>query len=49
MSAVDLAAVYRRAHHRLVTLAADLAPDELTTPVPACPAWTVRDLSLLHT
>lgn len=41
---MDLGAVYRESRHRLTDLAATLTPHQLEATVPACPAWTVKDL-----
>jgi uncharacterized protein (TIGR03083 family) len=40
----DLAAAYAEARHRLAGLVAGLQEPELASRVPACPAWTVRDV-----
>jgi uncharacterized protein (TIGR03083 family) len=38
------ASLYRDARQRVMAVARDLTADQLTTTVPACPRWTVRDL-----
>jgi uncharacterized protein (TIGR03083 family) len=38
------ATLYRDARRRIIAVARDLDAAQLTTPVPACPRWTVRDL-----
>jgi uncharacterized protein (TIGR03083 family) len=40
----DLAALYLDTHQRLAALIAELEPDALDRPVPACPGWRVRDV-----
>jgi uncharacterized protein (TIGR03083 family) len=40
----DLAWLYRDTMGRLMNLVAGLTDAELTTSMPACPAWTVRDM-----
>ena len=40
----DLLDAYRAVRTRMAAIAVDLSADELTTTVPACPAWTVHDL-----
>ena len=40
----DLAWLYRETMGRLMNLVAGLTDAELTTSMPACPAWTVRDM-----
>ena len=40
----DLGALYDSCRERVVSLVTGLTPDELARRVPACPAWTVRDL-----
>jgi uncharacterized protein (TIGR03083 family) len=40
--AADLAGLYRQTRERLTALVAGLGDEELATPVPACPAWSVR-------
>jgi uncharacterized protein (TIGR03083 family) len=39
---MDSASVYTRCQDRLLDLAAELTDEQLATPVPALPAWTVR-------
>lgn len=39
-----IGAVYGEGRERLSQLVVDLSDDEAETPVPACPAWTVRDV-----
>jgi uncharacterized protein (TIGR03083 family) len=36
--------IYREGRARVTELVRDLTPEELATPVPACPGWVVRDL-----
>lgn len=36
--------LYHQTHARIVELVSDSGPDGLAARVPACPAWTVRDL-----
>jgi uncharacterized protein (TIGR03083 family) len=38
----DLAGLYRETRERLTALVSGLGDEELATPVPACPAWSVR-------
>lgn len=38
------ATLYRDARHRIMVIAEKLDAEQLATPVPACPKWTVRDL-----
>ena len=40
----DLGELYENVHRRVVALVAGLGAEELAVRVPACPAWTVRDL-----
>jgi len=40
--AADLAGLYRQTRERLTALVSGLGDEELATPVPACPAWSVR-------
>src|SRR4051812_3414084 len=40
----DLLDAYRAVRARMAAIAVDLSTDELATPVPACPDWTVHDL-----
>ncbi len=40
----DAAAIYRTARERLVMLAPTLKPEQLATPVPTCPGWSVHDV-----
>ncbi|MGN6793713.1 MAG: maleylpyruvate isomerase family mycothiol-dependent enzyme [Streptosporangiaceae bacterium] len=40
----DLASLYGETRERVVTLVAGLTSAELSTRMPACPAWTVRDV-----
>ncbi|HTZ08657.1 MAG TPA: maleylpyruvate isomerase family mycothiol-dependent enzyme [Acidimicrobiales bacterium] len=42
--APDLGALYRQTRERLTDLVAALAPAAWSTPVPACPGWTVHDV-----
>jgi uncharacterized protein (TIGR03083 family) len=44
VSVSDLPGLYRDGRERFVALARDLTPDELAVVVPACPAWSVRDV-----
>ncbi|MFI6575949.1 maleylpyruvate isomerase family mycothiol-dependent enzyme [Nocardiopsis sp. NPDC050513] len=39
---MDSVSVYTSCQNRLLDLAAELTADQLATPVPACPAWDVR-------
>jgi uncharacterized protein (TIGR03083 family) len=41
---LDLPSAFRAARHRIMALARGLTPEELDTPVVACPEWTVRDI-----
>jgi uncharacterized protein (TIGR03083 family) len=41
---VDAVEEWSRAQQRVIDLVADLPPDRAEVTVPACPAWTVRDL-----
>ena len=41
----DLAGLYRDTRERLTGLLGSLGPDELATPVPACPGWSVHDVA----
>jgi uncharacterized protein (TIGR03083 family) len=40
---MDTAECYRAVRARMIELAGGLSEEQLTTPVPACPAWTVRE------
>lgn len=40
----EIGAIYGQGRERLFELVAGLDPEEAETPVPACPAWTVRDV-----
>lgn len=40
----DFAAAYSETRDRLLELVRTLSDDELATTVPACPAWTIKDL-----
>ena len=40
----ELSAAYHATRERVTALVSELAAAELDTPVPACPAWKVRDL-----
>jgi uncharacterized protein (TIGR03083 family) len=40
----SLSSLYRATRQRVTSLVADLDPAGLSTPVPACPGWTVRDV-----
>src|SRR6266568_3180357 len=40
----DLAATYAEARRRLVQLVEGLEEPQLSSPVPACPDWTIRDI-----
>jgi uncharacterized protein (TIGR03083 family) len=44
VSAPDLAELYRDGRDRFAGLVRDLGPGDLAAPVPACPAWRVRDV-----
>lgn len=41
---IDLAAIYRESRERLSELAGGLSEEQRATTVPACPAWSVKDL-----
>jgi uncharacterized protein (TIGR03083 family) len=41
---LDLARAYEETHDRLAALVRELNPEALATPVPATPAWSVRDV-----
>jgi hypothetical protein len=41
----DLLLPYQRVRERMGTLFVEASPDALAATVPACPAWTVRDLA----
>lgn len=43
-SPLDLGALYREAREDLARLVRTLSPSQLSTPVPACPPWTVHDV-----
>ncbi|MBO9524380.1 MAG: maleylpyruvate isomerase family mycothiol-dependent enzyme [Nocardioidaceae bacterium] len=45
---VDVGAAYVEAKDRFAALMGSLSDDELTMPVPACPAWTVQDVFAHH-
>jgi uncharacterized protein (TIGR03083 family) len=38
------AALFRDARRRIIAMAGGLGADQLATPVPACPMWTVKEL-----
>lgn len=40
----DLAGAYAQTRATMITLTSDLSPTDLENIVPACPAWTVKDL-----
>jgi uncharacterized protein (TIGR03083 family) len=44
-SAEQSAAAYGAVRARIATVFASLSEDDLARPVPACPAWTVKDLA----
>lgn len=44
MPAPDLPGLYRDGRERFAALIRDLTAEELGAPVPACPAWSVRDV-----
>jgi uncharacterized protein (TIGR03083 family) len=43
--AIDLAFLYRDTRERLTAMVWELDEAELATPVPACPGWTVHDVT----
>jgi uncharacterized protein (TIGR03083 family) len=46
---VDAGLAYAQVQRRMSELVGSLSDAELTTPVPACPGWTVQDLVAHHT
>ena len=40
----DVGVHYRTSRERLAALIRELTPDELASPVPTCPGWSVRDV-----
>jgi uncharacterized protein (TIGR03083 family) len=40
----DLGALYRQAREQVSALVRSLGPQQLETPVPSCPGWTVHDV-----
>jgi uncharacterized protein (TIGR03083 family) len=41
---VDIGSAYKDGRERLLAIAAGCGPDDAARPVPACPAWTVKDV-----
>ena len=44
----SLSQLYEKTQVRVVSLVVELDEQQVVAPVPACPGWRVRDLSLIH-